>query len=159
MSLLYFFFLMIRRPPKSTLFPYTTLFRSPAEQGGDGHPGEQAGEEGVGGGLAVARGVEPSLQQLDEDLGDRDGRAAQSRAAGEGAQPDRDRVLADLAHRCTTRPSESSAASATASDIVGWAWIASSTSSTVYSFSRATASSWISSDAWAPTMRAPRISP
>src|SRR5438270_11248463 len=24
----YFFFLMIRRPPKSTLFPYTTLFRS-----------------------------------------------------------------------------------------------------------------------------------
>src|SRR3989442_1423464 len=25
------FFLMIRRPPKSTLFPYTTLFRSPAE--------------------------------------------------------------------------------------------------------------------------------
>src|SRR5256885_2518967 len=28
-SLLYFFFLMIRRPPRSTLFPYTTLFRSP----------------------------------------------------------------------------------------------------------------------------------
>src|SRR2546422_7763574 len=25
---LYFFFLMIRRPPRSTLFPYTTLFRS-----------------------------------------------------------------------------------------------------------------------------------
>src|SRR5690348_18266296 len=25
----YFFFLMIRRPPRSTLFPYTTLFRSP----------------------------------------------------------------------------------------------------------------------------------
>src|SRR5205809_7649145 len=24
----YFFFLMLRRPPKSTLFPYTTLFRS-----------------------------------------------------------------------------------------------------------------------------------
>src|SRR2546430_15508415 len=30
-----FFFLMIRRPPRSTLFPYTTLFRShvPALQG------------------------------------------------------------------------------------------------------------------------------
>src|SRR5258708_11809155 len=28
--LLLFFFLMIRRPPRSTLFPYTTLFRSPA---------------------------------------------------------------------------------------------------------------------------------
>src|SRR2546427_8427265 len=26
---LHFFFLMIRRPPRSTLFPYTTLFRSP----------------------------------------------------------------------------------------------------------------------------------
>src|SRR5438132_8223235 len=29
-----FFFLMIRRPPRSTLFPYTTLFRS----GGRGRP-------------------------------------------------------------------------------------------------------------------------
>src|SRR5258708_21652241 len=28
MLLSYFFFLMIRRPPRSTLFPYTTLFRS-----------------------------------------------------------------------------------------------------------------------------------
>src|SRR3712207_9072544 len=27
-SFLLFFFLMIRRPPRSTLFPYTTLFRS-----------------------------------------------------------------------------------------------------------------------------------
>src|SRR6266496_4610248 len=31
-SSLFFFFLMIRRPPRSTLFPYTTLFRS-----SDGH--------------------------------------------------------------------------------------------------------------------------
>src|SRR5258707_15127468 len=28
----YFFFLMIRRPPRSTLFPYTTLFRSITDQ-------------------------------------------------------------------------------------------------------------------------------
>src|SRR2546422_6964142 len=28
MFYLFFFFLMIRRPPRSTLFPYTTLFRS-----------------------------------------------------------------------------------------------------------------------------------
>src|SRR5438309_7275642 len=28
MTLVLFFFLMIRRPPRSTLFPYTTLFRS-----------------------------------------------------------------------------------------------------------------------------------
>src|SRR2546430_12093994 len=27
-SIVFFFFLMIRRPPRSTLFPYTTLFRS-----------------------------------------------------------------------------------------------------------------------------------
>src|SRR2546429_6993507 len=29
----FFFFLMIRRPPRSTLFPYTTLFRSGVEAG------------------------------------------------------------------------------------------------------------------------------
>src|SRR2546429_5597129 len=33
----HFFFLMIRRPPRSTLFPYTTLFRSRRP--------DQAGEE------------------------------------------------------------------------------------------------------------------
>src|SRR2546429_5361937 len=36
----FFFFLMIRRPPRSTLFPYTTLFRSrgirPASSSGGG---------------------------------------------------------------------------------------------------------------------------
>src|SRR3712207_8799396 len=33
------FFLMIRRPPRSTLFPYTTLFRSgPRELEGDERP-------------------------------------------------------------------------------------------------------------------------
>src|SRR3990170_5255961 len=37
-SLLSFFFLMIRRPPRSTLFPYTTLFRS----GGGGRSGRGA---------------------------------------------------------------------------------------------------------------------
>src|SRR3712207_7432642 len=33
---------MIRRPPRSTLFPYTTLFRSPAE---DRHPERQLRRE------------------------------------------------------------------------------------------------------------------
>src|SRR5256886_6070135 len=32
--MLFFFFLMIRRPPRSTLFPYTTLFRSFAPEAG-----------------------------------------------------------------------------------------------------------------------------
>ena len=31
---MHFFFLMIRRPPRSTLFPYTTLFRSQHALGG-----------------------------------------------------------------------------------------------------------------------------
>src|SRR5580704_18509748 len=31
----FFFFLMIRRPPRSTLFPYTTLFRSRPRYDGD----------------------------------------------------------------------------------------------------------------------------
>src|SRR2546427_8003706 len=35
----FFFFLMIRRPPRSTLFPYTTLFRSWAEGWRRGTPG------------------------------------------------------------------------------------------------------------------------
>src|SRR5215204_7114934 len=35
----FFFFLMIRRPPRSTLFPYTTLFRpDPADDLGGGGP-------------------------------------------------------------------------------------------------------------------------
>src|SRR2546430_770834 len=49
-----FFFLMIRRPPRSTLFPYTTLFRSPSDQRGAlravapqcAPPGEPASERG-----------------------------------------------------------------------------------------------------------------
>src|SRR2546430_13265739 len=36
----FFFFLMIRRPPRSTLFPYTTLFRSPAGRTAHGHGAE-----------------------------------------------------------------------------------------------------------------------
>src|SRR5256885_14548093 len=33
LRVLFFFFLMIRRPPRSTLFPYTTLFRSLEDAG------------------------------------------------------------------------------------------------------------------------------
>src|SRR3712207_7251153 len=36
----FFFFLMIRRPPRSTLFPYTTLFRS-----AHGRPGGSVEDE------------------------------------------------------------------------------------------------------------------
>src|SRR2546422_1579879 len=44
---LFFFFLMIRRPPRSTLFPYTTLFRSrgtrPSYRPSSGVASESAG--------------------------------------------------------------------------------------------------------------------
>src|SRR5258706_4116337 len=40
-TLSFFFFLMIRRPPRSTLFPYTTLFRSVHRKG---HPAARAEE-------------------------------------------------------------------------------------------------------------------
>src|ERR1022692_1341563 len=47
-SCLFCFFLMIRRPPRSTLFPYTTLFRSgvaPAVDDPIGHNRRADGEE------------------------------------------------------------------------------------------------------------------
>src|SRR5206468_9599040 len=40
--LLSFFFLMIRPPPRSTLFPYTTLFRSPPAVSGAGSSPQEA---------------------------------------------------------------------------------------------------------------------
>src|SRR3712207_6875262 len=46
MVILSFFFLMIRRPPRSTLFPYTTLFRSGVVEGGDAAlPDVEIGQE------------------------------------------------------------------------------------------------------------------
>src|SRR3712207_7382421 len=55
------FFLMIRRPPRSTLFPYTTLFRSaePAAAGlrrRDGQGGGDRGGVGTGGGRDLGGG-------------------------------------------------------------------------------------------------------
>src|SRR2546430_14298546 len=47
-----FFFLMIRRPPRSTLFPYTTLFRS--QRDCHGQPG--IGQVSRFGGEVVRRG-------------------------------------------------------------------------------------------------------
>src|SRR3712207_8596067 len=56
--MIFFFFLMIRRPPRSTLFPYTTLFRSPPLVGRRlGHRRQ---------GLAL---VEPVADVVDDELG------------------------------------------------------------------------------------------
>src|SRR2546426_5416419 len=60
MSLL-FFFLMIRRPPRSTLFPYTTLFRSERRA----HRELPDGDDGVvRSGLRDARGRQPPARLL-----------------------------------------------------------------------------------------------
>src|SRR3712207_7151972 len=39
---------MIRRPPRSTLFPYPTLFRSPGQLGPEHRPAEEAEDRGGG---------------------------------------------------------------------------------------------------------------
>src|SRR2546427_4560822 len=52
---------MIRRPPRSTLFPYTTLFRSLLR----GHPDDDQGED-------VVQGVDGRVQGAAED-GERSG--------------------------------------------------------------------------------------
>src|SRR3712207_7350153 len=68
--MLFFFFLMIRRPPRSTLFPYTTLFRSdtdpPVRLGGRWYPaagrGKYVAEHGdlrIGDHPRDRRGTEP----------------------------------------------------------------------------------------------------
>src|SRR3989442_14046098 len=60
---LLFFFLMIRRPPRSTLFPYTTLFRSPLVLRGGGAHLRNAGavvqDGGTAPGAARAPGAVP----------------------------------------------------------------------------------------------------
>src|SRR3712207_8210292 len=60
---------MIRRPPRSTLFPYTTLFRSRAALGDGGvaaalgHEGEDAGLAGAEGGQGVGVGQPPGRSE------------------------------------------------------------------------------------------------
>src|SRR2546422_7513879 len=55
---------MIRRPPRSTLFPYTTLFRSAFERGDDAEVVEAARLRGVvpHGARQVQRVAEPLLR-------------------------------------------------------------------------------------------------
>src|SRR3712207_7443067 len=75
-TFLVFFFLMIRRPPRSTLFPYSTLFRSARPVGGAAHgrpdrghvPGPDRGDRAVPG---VVREPGPPLH-AGADLGDPD---------------------------------------------------------------------------------------
>src|SRR3712207_7136091 len=63
----FFFFLMIRRPPRSTLFPYTTLFRSAALQ-----PVHVAPFEDHDGGARGDQQSEQPAADVDGGAGDRD---------------------------------------------------------------------------------------
>src|SRR2546430_9724853 len=67
----FFFFLMIRRPPRSTLFPYTTLFRSGAvdrQELGPGHMLLGPLRERPAGRLGTARGVAPGGPAISHPL-------------------------------------------------------------------------------------------
>src|SRR5437899_8685233 len=55
--LISFFFFMLRPPPRSTLFPYTTLFRSRATDRGDRGNGRQRLEEPGRGPAQAAAGL------------------------------------------------------------------------------------------------------
>src|SRR2546430_15826621 len=65
---LLFFFLMIRRPPRSTLFPYTTLFRSPLVELVGAAPDSGALEELSGPGVARGAVRHQGLAAHDADL-------------------------------------------------------------------------------------------
>src|SRR5947199_6457667 len=59
------FFLMIRRPPRSTLFPYTTLFRS-------GKVHEDVTRSDIGSGREEIKGIDPKLTKCGSHVGRRD---------------------------------------------------------------------------------------
>src|SRR5260221_10924923 len=59
---------MIRRPPRSTLFPYTTLFRSAAGQAVDVRPNRRHADARIAG----KSGFRPGLHRAVRPPGDRD---------------------------------------------------------------------------------------
>src|SRR2546430_12381289 len=76
-----FFFLMIRRPPRSTLFPYTTLFRSHLVVQPDGEVGVGVADHLVIGGGRPAPGRRPAVDAVR--------RVARGGRAGEHLEPGR----------------------------------------------------------------------
>src|SRR5256885_16306814 len=66
-----FFFLMIRRPPRSTLFPYTTLFRSHPDGGGLADGPAAGGEHRPDGARGARRGARRDAIAAHELLRDR----------------------------------------------------------------------------------------
>src|SRR3712207_8602634 len=73
---------MIRRPPRSTLFPYTTLFRS-AVTDGDAHQLHPQGPDGLG--VGGGRILGP---QVDDDLDAVGGQGSVALGRGRRAPPE-----------------------------------------------------------------------
>src|SRR3712207_8581979 len=73
----FFFFLMIRRPPRSTLFPYTTLFRS--------------------GSIGIAR-MDSDVEGADQLLRNADLAMYRAKAAGRGGYADRKSTRLNSSH-------------------------------------------------------------
>src|SRR5437763_15878183 len=66
-----FFFLMLRQPPRSTLFPYTTLFRSCLSllPGADGAlPGREGGPDRPRSGVVVRERSEEHTSELQSPM-------------------------------------------------------------------------------------------
>src|SRR5256885_10245905 len=79
---------MIRRPPRSTLFPYTTLFRSAARREGKGELGETDQPERAD----AQRGTHPEARERAGGFGD--GRAG----SGRWPRPDRKSTRLNSSH-------------------------------------------------------------
>src|SRR2546428_1550598 len=63
---LFFFFLMIRRPPRSTLFPYTTLFRSCTADSNMDNAGHASNGAGNGCSASDSRSITRSEEHTSE---------------------------------------------------------------------------------------------
>src|SRR5206468_13112666 len=94
--ILYFFFLSIRRPPRSTLFPYTTLFRS-----GEGVVHERARRLHLRGRLRLEQAQQAVVRHdpLQQDrLGPAAGRVGRLEDADDLEQADRKSTRLNSSH-------------------------------------------------------------
>src|SRR3712207_8536336 len=82
---------MIRRPPRSTLFPYTTLFRS-------GHRGPAAQVEAELRRAGVAGEEDEAVQDGDDEQEGAEVPARGQRALGHGEAPDRKSTRLNSSH-------------------------------------------------------------
>src|SRR5258708_20334590 len=90
-----FFFLMIRRPPRSTLFPYTTLFRSeldqrfaPLNRRIRSARKMRAGIEQLAPGIGVAEPLGPEPARCKKEIADGVGRLRSEEHTSELQSPD-----------------------------------------------------------------------